>query len=130
MNIPMSVITPCVVILPYAVVVVLQGLEVGVGPIVCDDFDCYNYSKCEYDYTRFKKCSCENCPILAMIENADVCERCLEEQMEKYGCLKGCEVWIVTECDHTTCSAFQTSEETPDDEDECADCYMLQYENS
>jgi len=85
--------------------------------------NCKNVGDDGLDYSDigFRKCECESCPMNKVFGNGDMCERCFEEQAEKYECAGGCEVWVVDECGHTTCTALQTSEETP--EDDCPQCY-------
>lgn len=69
----------------------------------------------------FEKCYCEDCPMNYMFDAAEMCSGCFEDKAKKLGCADGCEVWIVAECGHTTCTALQSSEETP--EGECPNCY-------
>lgn len=71
----------------------------------------------------FDKCKCESCPMNATFEEADRCSDCFEELAKKYGCVDGCKVWVVAECGHTTCTAFQASEDTPENECPEPECY-------
>ena len=64
----------------------------------------------------FDKCKCESCPMNTTFEEANRCSDCFEELAKKYGCVDGCKVWVVAECGHTTCTAFQASEDTPENE--------------
>lgn len=69
----------------------------------------------------FERCDCEDCPMRSAFDDGTMCRSCFEAKLEEFECPDdGCEVWTVAKCNHTTCTAFQASKETP--EGECAVC--------